>query len=261
MPKILLCPPTYYTVKYSINPWMQGEIVDKLEALNQWAALKDTLESLGITTHLMKPDKKLPDMVFTANGALVHGDVVVLSNFKPTERIDEYAHFRRWFLHNGYNAHTISPYLKFEGGGDAVIHGNRIIAGYGFRTELEALEKVADVFNLNLVPLKLKDPRFYHLDTCFSILDKINGLGIYYPDAFEANNVSVLTGLKLIKIPEGDAIKFACNSVAYNNTVIMPANNHWTANSLRKLNYTVIELDMSEYLKAGGAAKCLALWI
>ena len=40
MPKILLCPPTYYTVKYSINPWMQGEIVDKLELEEENEILK-----------------------------------------------------------------------------------------------------------------------------------------------------------------------------------------------------------------------------
>ena len=146
-----MCPPTYYGVKYSINPWMQGEVVDQMRALDQWAALKDAIEKWGVQVNLMAPNKNLPDMVFTANGALVHGDVVILSNFKHDERIGEYSSFRRWFMDHGYNVHTLGPTLKFEGAGDAIIHRNSIIAGYGIRTSLKALEKVADILNMNLV--------------------------------------------------------------------------------------------------------------
>jgi len=256
-----MCPPTYYGVKYSINPWMKGEIVDQMRALDQWGDLKDAIEKLGAQVNLLAPNKNLPDMVFTANGALVHGDVAVLSNFKHDERIGEYSHFRRWFMDQGYSVHTLRPSYKFEGAGDAIIHRNTIIGGYGFRSDLKALEKVADILNMNLVPLKLKDPRFYHLDMCLALLDKKNGFGIYYPDAFEAKNISTLTNLKLLKAPKEEAQKFVCNSISYDSQVIMPANNKWTADALRKLNYEVTEVETSEYLKAGGSAQCLALWV
>ena len=82
MPRILMCPPTYYGVKYSINPWMKGEIVDQMRALDQWGDLKDAIEKWGVQVDLLQPNKNLPDMVFTANGALVRDDVAVLSNFK-----------------------------------------------------------------------------------------------------------------------------------------------------------------------------------
>lgn len=256
-----MCPPTYYGVKYSINPWMKGEIVDQMRALDQWGDLKDAIEKWGVQVDLLQPNKNLPDMVFTANGALVRDDVAVLSNFKHDERIGEYSYFRRWFMDHGYNVHTLGPSLKFEGAGDAIIHRNTIIGGYGFRSELKGLEKVADILNMNLVPLKLKDPRFYHLDTCLALIDRANGFGIYYPGAFEAKNVSTLTSLKLLKIPEAEAEKFVCNSIAYDSQIIMPANNKWTAGALRKLNYQVTEVETSEYLKAGGSAQCLSLWV
>jgi len=240
---------------------MQGDNIDKMLALEQWERLKDTIENLGITVELLRPNKNLPDMVFAANGGLVHQNKVVLSNFRHSERISEYSHYRQWFLSQRYQIHTLDPQLKFEGQGDAIIHNNTIIGGFGFRSELRALEKVADIYNMNLIPLKLKDPRFYHLDTCLAILDKENGLGIFYPGAFENTNISSLTNLKLIKVPEGEAKKFVCNSLAYKNNVLMPANNNWTAASLKKLNYNVFMIETSEYLKAGGSVQCLSLWV
>ena len=67
MEKFLLCKPTFFDVKYSINPWMSGEKVDLRLALQQWENLCKQITSLGGVDETINPVKDLYDMVFTAN--------------------------------------------------------------------------------------------------------------------------------------------------------------------------------------------------
>jgi len=60
-------------------------------------------------------------------------------------------------------------------------------------------------------------------------------------------------------VPENEAKHFACNAVVLGKHVIMPANCPETKNHLEHKGFTVFECDMSEFIKAGGACKCLTL--
>ena len=68
----LMCPPTYFDVTYSINPWMDpsGQ-VDRARAMRQWSGLVDAYRSTGHRVDLLEPLADLPDMVYAANGATV----------------------------------------------------------------------------------------------------------------------------------------------------------------------------------------------
>ena len=89
MPQVLLCAPKFFDVVYSINPWMQGELVDHEVAMRQWRKLKQSLEEWGVKVKLIDQDPALPDMVFTANAGTLWQNKVVLSNFKFKERQGE----------------------------------------------------------------------------------------------------------------------------------------------------------------------------
>ena len=69
---ILMCPPDYYGIEYEINPWMTatGRPTTQL-ALRQWQDLRRLLEQAGATIHCLPPVAGLPDLVFTANAAMV----------------------------------------------------------------------------------------------------------------------------------------------------------------------------------------------
>jgi N-dimethylarginine dimethylaminohydrolase len=70
--RYLMCPPTYFTVDYAINPWMDpGVRVDRDLAVAQWRELRQAYLALGHRVDLVEPAPGLPDMVFAANGALV----------------------------------------------------------------------------------------------------------------------------------------------------------------------------------------------
>ena len=102
-PHILMCPPTYYGIEYEINPWMNTERqADHDLAVRQWKQLYETLNSAGARISTLEPEAGLPDLVFTANAALVYRDRVILSNFRHEQRQREQRVNDEWFSANGF---------------------------------------------------------------------------------------------------------------------------------------------------------------
>ena len=260
--RLLLCAPTAYALKYSINPWMKLENAPDLErAAQQWNELRRTLtEDIGATVELVPQAENCPDMVFTANAALVRGRTALLSNFKHPERQVEAPHYRKWFEANGYHVVTLPENCKFEGEGDALFAGETLLAGYGRRSDFSAHVLIAEMLSISVLSLKLVDDRWYHLDTCLFPLgpDAV----VFYPGAFDAASVDAIRDkFQTIEISEAEALRFACNSVIIGNRVVVPSGCPQLTAELEARNYTVHAVEISEFLKAGGAAKCLTLFV
>ncbi len=261
---ILMCPPHHYDVDYVINPWMEGNIHRSSQALaqTQWNALHDVLKQ-QVTVELVTPQKGWPDMVFAANAGLVLGDQVVLSRFLHPERQGEEPYFQQWFEENGFKVHTLPKSLPFEGAGDALIDraGGWLWAGYGFRSELDSHPYISDWLDIEVLSLRLVDSRFYHLDTCFCPLT--DGYLMYYPPAFDAYSNRLIEMRvppeKRIVVGEVDAINFACNTVNIDRVAVMNQASDELKKVLSDRSFTVQETPLTEFLKAGGAAKCLTL--
>ncbi|MBU6229665.1 MAG: TIGR00300 family protein [Cyanobacteria bacterium REEB459] len=262
--RFLMCSPHYYEVDYVINPWMEGNIHrSSLErAQEQWQGLYETIASRA-EVDLVKPQPGWPDMVFTANAGLILGNQVVLSRFLHPERQGEEPFFKEWFEAQGHTVYTLPADLPFEGAGDALLdrEGRWLWAGYGFRTELDSHALVAQWLGIEVLSLHLMDERFYHLDTCFCPLT--DGYLLYYPPAFDAYSNRLIElrvpAEKRIAIDEPDAVTFACNAVNINHTVIMNQASDGLKGHLRAVGFEVVETPLTEFLKAGGAAKCLTL--
>lgn len=256
-----MCPPEYYEVVYEINPWMSVKRkVDKTLAKKQWERFYDLLTSkLKIKAELLKPVPKLPDLVFTANGGLVHKQAFIRSNFRHKQRRAEARFFEDWFRKKKYEVKLIHPVHYFEGEGDALFLGGELYTGYHFRSDLEAHEYVAGILKVDYYALELADKRFYHLDTCFAPLDQKTAL-VYLP-AFEPYSQQILREMvpDLIEVPEADALRFACNAVVVGQDVVLNEGCLQTEKLLRLRNFKPHPIDFSEFIKAGGSAKCLVL--
>jgi len=262
--RFLLCAPDHYDVDYVINPWMEGNIhkSSRDRSVEQWYKLHDIIKEHAIVD-LVPPQKGWPDMVFTANAGLVLGKTVVLSRFYHKERQGEEPHFKEWFLNQGFIVHELPKDLPFEGAGDALLdrEGRYLWAGYGFRSELDSHPLLAKWLDIEVLSLRLIDERFYHLDTCFCPLT--GGYLLYYPPAFDSYSNRIIEMRvppeKRIIVAEADAVNFACNAVNINQIIIMNKVSDDLKSSLTEAGFNVIETALSEFLKAGGAAKCLTL--
>lgn len=262
--RILMCSPDHYDVDYVINPWMEGNIhkSSRDRSVEQWQKLHHILKDHAIV-ELVKPEKGWPDMVFTANAGLVLDKTVVLSRFYHKERQGEEPYFKAWFESQGFTVHELPKDLPFEGAGDALFdrEGRYLWAGYGFRSELDSHPLIAEWLNIEVLSLRLMDERFYHLDTCFCPLS--GGYLLYYPPAFDSYSNRLIEmrvpAEKRIAIEEPDAVNFACNAVNINETVVINKVSDNLKARLGEAGFKVIETPLSEFLKAGGAAKCLTL--
>lgn len=262
--RFLMCPPDHYDVDYVINPWMEGNVhkSSRDRAVEQWHKLHHVLKDHTLVD-LVQPQIGWPDMVFTANAGLVLGKTVVLSRFLHKERQGEEPHFKQWFEDQGYTVYELPKDLPFEGAGDALLdrEGRWLWAGYGFRTELDSHPYLAKWLDIEVVSLRLVDERFYHLDTCFCPL--AGGYLLYYPPAFDGYSNRLIEMRvppeKRIAIAEPDAVNFACNAVNIEQVVVMNKASNELKQRLADVGFEVLETPLSEFMKAGGAAKCLTL--
>lgn len=259
--RVLMCPPEHYEVAYEINPWMSiRRPIDKGKAGKQWADYHGFLTSkLGVRVELMEPVKGLPDLVFTANAGFVSQRTFVRSNFRHRERQGEEPRFEAWFRKKKFKIAKVDSPLCFEGEGDMLAMGEELFTGYRFRSDLQAHDQAAGLLGKTYFALELTDRRFYHLDTCFAPLN--SRVAMVYMPAFDPCAQFILweNVPDLIAVSEEEALKFACNSFVADNQVVMPEGCPAAAHELEGRGFKVHSLDFSEFIKAGGAAKCLAL--
>jgi N-dimethylarginine dimethylaminohydrolase len=181
--------------------------VDHELAARQWTQLRRLLESRGAVVSLMAPIRGLPDLVFTANAALIYRGLAVPARFRHAQRQQE----------------------------------------------------VGELLGCEVIPLELVDPRYYHLDTCFCPLAP--GVAIYYPPAFDGYARAALQAHvdDLIPVSDEEAGQFACNAVVLGTTVITNSGCPDLHRQLRERGLVAEECPLSEFVKAGGSAKCLTL--
>lgn len=265
VPRVLMCAPTYFEVSYVINPWMTGHVHDTTSerSQRQWDALRETIARHADVV-VQPPAEGLPDMTFAANAGLVFGNCFVPSRFRYAQRQGEEAHDKAFFVKHGFDIVELPEDVFFEGAGDALFDrgtGRRLWMGHGHRSDLAAAAELAKRLDIEVFPLKLADPRFYHLDTCFCPL--ADGYTLYFPAAFDAASLALIErhvppGLR-ITVQEHDAVEFACNAVNLGRVVVLNRASPGLRSRLEAAGFMLIEVALDEYMKSGGAAKCLTL--
>jgi N-dimethylarginine dimethylaminohydrolase len=261
--QLLMCAPTYYGIEYEINPWMSRSQQSNRElAQQQWEALCGLLkEKMNLDVRLVPPQPGLPDMVFTANAGVVWKRKFISGNFRYQVRQGESPHYEKWFRDQGFEIVRLPEKYRFEGEGDLLKCGETWFAGYHIRSDIYAHQKVAEIIEQEILSLELTSDWFYHLDTCFCPLSESQAL--FYPPAFDPYACKVLEENipKLLAVSEEEARRFACNALAAGQCVAMNDGCPKIREQIESLGFEVFDTPLSEFLKAGGSAKCLALII
>ncbi len=260
MPLILMCPPDHYGIHYEINPWMSRQRQsDATVARDQWQGLKTHLIAAGAEIAILPPVEGLPDMVFTANAALIYRRTAVMARFRHPERQGEVPYDEAWLRGHGFEIVHVADDLHFEGAGDALFCGDTLFAGYRIRSHARGHQQIGELLGCRVIPLELVDPYYYHLDTCFCPLAA--GMAIYYPPAFDEYGRAALAAHvpHLIEVDHEEARGFACNAVVVGQTVVTNTGCKKLHGALAELGFVPRATPLSEFVKAGGSAKCLTL--
>lgn len=253
-----MCKPLYFdSLDYVINPWMHPGTIDKTKALQQWNELVKTYKKLGIEVEVINQKKGSPDMVFASDQGFAQGKHVLLSRFWRDERKEETRYYERWFEDNGYTIAYLPEKIFFEGNGDSYFWHDNLLVGVGYRADKTTCDAVGKFLKINVVPLEIIDPKFYHLDVGFFPLN--NETAFYYPEAFSQKSRGVLKKLvpNLIAFSKEEAYGFCANSVVTNHHVVHQKGNETFTQKLKGLGYTSVAIDCSEFMKSGGGIHCL----
>jgi len=269
--RVLMADPEFFAVEYVGNPHMKGNLgcVDRFTARGQWKRLLESYVSLGIPVDVLPAVPLLADYVFTANqalslppGILAGGPAAVLSIMNSARRQAETGPVADFLCAANVHLERLNPELvpRFEGGGDALWQPGRALlyGGVGPRSSIEAYRYLNAWTGLPIVVLGLVDPRFYHLDTCLSILDDDSAL--YYPGAFDEQGRQLLEKLfpQGLQVTEDEALQMACNGHCPDgrNFLVQGGSdrvNQW----LTERGFVVAELETSEFLLSGGSVFCM----
>jgi N-dimethylarginine dimethylaminohydrolase len=230
--------------------------------------LKGVYESLGVEVEVQEAQPGLPDLVFTANSALVLDRTALLARFRHPERRTELEHNRAFFealkARGWIDSIVETPEdLYFEGAGDAIWDPSRRLmwTGWGQRTSRPMADVIARMFSVPTIPLELIDPRFYHLDTCLCVLS--GGEVVYYPAAFSAQALDAIRDLVdpalLIEASAADADHLAVNSVCLGDQIVACHASDALREALTRRGYQVHVVPLDSFNRSGGSAYCLTL--
>ena len=269
--RFLMCAPRHFAVSYSINPWMDPQAWsdgDGQVAQQQWAALQRTLLAQGAGLEFVEPLPDFPDLVFTANAAVVLDRKALLARFRHPERQGEEPIYRAAFRALQARAHLdqvveLPEGLWLEGAGDCIFDQRRrqFWMGFGPRSHAGAARAVTEVFGVECVALELADPHFYHLDTAFCALP--SGDVIYYPGAFTAAGRGAIAERvahgQRIELDRDEANEFAANAVPFDQCIVLSSCSDRLRRTLGERGFTVVTTPLQAFQRSGGSACCLTL--
>jgi N-dimethylarginine dimethylaminohydrolase len=272
--RFLMCPPKHFAVSYSINPWMDpkawasGGRALCQAAERQWDALQNTLRTQGAAIEFVDPKPDLPDLVFTANAAVVLDGKALLARFRHPERQCEEpifgAAFQALQARDQIDTMVQMPDdMWLEGAGDCIWDRSRrhFWMGFGPRSHRGAAQVVSDAFGVECAALELADPSFYHLDTAFCPLP--SGDVIYYPGAFTPAARGAIeervAPTQRIALDRADAVEFAANAVSFDYRIVLSSCSDTLKQRLEERGFTVLATPLHSFLRSGGSACCLTL--
>ncbi len=261
----LMVPPEHYRVEYAINPFMDPTAgIDLRLARQQWDGLVSALEDAGARVDVIAQRPDAPDMVYAMNLGLVvrtpdGGEEVVLSHMRYPQRRMETASAESFFADRGARLHTVGSDgigAHFEAG-DAFPFRGELLVGYGPRTEKLATKHLADALGVTVRRFRIEHPGMYHFDLSFCPLDDTRAM--VCPAAYDPEDAAKLLALvpDPLVLSEEEAMTFCANSVVVGRTVLMPACPDRVRRQLEDWGFEVVVVEVGEFLKGGGAIRCL----
>ncbi|MDA3953126.1 MAG: arginine deiminase-related protein [Bacteroidales bacterium] len=220
-------------------------------ALKQHDAYCEALIKCGLKLIVLDPDPEYPDSCFVEDTAVLTKDFGIIARPGDKRRLGEELEIKK----------VLEPLLKLYSiedpgsldGGDIMQAENNFYIGLSTRTNLSGSKQLADILtNNNYEVYSIPVCNLLHFKTGVNYLGD-NNLLIHKEfcskDDFKSYNKLVID----------DDEEYAANSLRINDFVITPKGFPKTKESIEKLGYKIIELELSEFQKMDGGLSCLSL--
>jgi N-dimethylarginine dimethylaminohydrolase len=283
--QVLMSGAQFFDDTAEINPFYNHQhSIDREKAQAEHELIHKALHEAGVEVISVPAPRDCQDGVYTANWALVRGDIAVMSTL-PNARKGEESYAEQILRDLGKKTIKVPNDIHFSGQGDALPCGDFLFIGTGYRTEKPAHDFVANTLGYEVISLQTipkrnwlrrpvinhdsgwPDSFFYDIDLALSILrgptNTEKGLIAWCPDAFTPGSRKKLRefdGVDKIEVSFEEAKEaFACNLVSTGETIIMSAHAPVLTKKLESLGFKVITPEITELAKGGGYIRCTTL--
>jgi dimethylargininase len=219
--------------------------------VKQHNAYVNVLKSLGIEVIFLDSEDDYPDATFVEDTAVVTPNVAVITRPGAASRQGEEITIAP-VLASYRSIETIEPPGTVDGG-DVLTVGNRFFVGISDRTNesgAEQLGRILEQHGHDWSPVRVEEG--LHLK---SSLNFVGNDTLLLTESFR--KLEVLKGYDKIVLTENDA--YAANTLFLNDHIIMPKGFPGVREKIEKLQYPIIELDVSEVRKMDGGLTCLSI--
>ncbi|PKG24879.1 dimethylarginine dimethylaminohydrolase family protein [Niallia nealsonii] len=258
--KVVLAPPTFMSIKEPINTIQKRYFKENINpkiAEKQHDIFVETLKKNDIEVILLPPDEIYPEQVFTRDIGFTLGKHVFVSEMAHDVRKGEENSFLKW-LNEVQITYTNLKGDKIEGG-DVLIDRNTIYVGLSNRTNKHAIKDLQELMpTYEVIDIPFTDT-FLHLDCVFNILSPTEAL-IYQGEIDKKKGKYLAERYSFIEVSKEEQATMGTNvlSIGDKKIISLPINKG-VNKALEKRGYTVIEVDISEIIKSGGAFRCCTL--
>lgn len=258
--KVILCEPQFMRIKDIINETQKHFIDEGIHietAMKQHKQFVNALQDYGVEVLLLPSLERYPEQVFTRDIGFTIGDTVFVAEMASKVRKGEEN------LLVSYLSEKRLAFCNLTGdrieGGDVIIDRNTVYVGLSERTNEEAASHLQTLLpDFEVVPVPFTD-KYLHLDCVFNIISPEEAL--IYPGEIHKEKLELLASrYDLIEISEEEQFTLGTNvlSIGNKNVFSLPVNKK-VNKELRNRGYDVIEVDISEIIKSGGAFRCCTL--
>ena len=232
--------------------------VDKM--LEDHEHFTNTYKKLGIEVEYLEAKESRPNSVFARDFGGCVKEGYILGNFKLPLREDEHIDYAAKMEQLGIPMIAKIENGIFEGGDFAFLNEHTIALGMADRTNevgLKEMQEQLSPYGYDVVGVPL-NPKYLHLDMCFNLVDDYLAVAHLEGLPEEFRNLLKIMEIDVINVEEEAIFKHGCNLQSLGNHRVLSLKQNSRVNELlSNKGMEVIELDITEILKAGGGPHCM----
>lgn len=232
-------------------------------AAEQHARLVEALEGHGVRCHLVPPVEGLADLSFTRDATLMSPWGLIALSPAVDHRLAEVAHIRASVA--GWEVPLCGAIDegRVEGGDVCLLRPGVVAIGHsGERTDERGARALARIFEQRgwCSILTRIDPRYLHLDTIFTIVDRNRAIACV--EALEDGFLLAMQelGIDIVPATPAEVEKLGANLLSLGDgRILAPADNARIDAALEALGYEVVRVDIDQFTRCGGGIHCLTM--
>ncbi len=232
-------------------------------ATDQHRALISALKAAGVRCHQVPSLPGLPDLCFTRDSSFMTPWGLVLLRLASEHRRGEAAQIRA--AAESWDIPILAEIDEgtVEGGDVCLLRPGLVAIGWsGDRTSRAGAEALAAIFERRgwRALLTRFDPKFLHLDTLFTLVDRNRGVACV--EALEDGFLATLADHDITIVPASaeEVNALGPNLLALGRGRVLSATGNVRINgALERLGYQVITVDIGQFTRCGGGVHCLTM--